>query len=94
MGFSIANQGRRGVRAGDPMDPNTSLAPLSSQSAADDRKDIIRQAVAHGAKATQVGPSVPNRGVFVQPTSPISERTMLPAIGNFRPCLDDFPRER
>ena len=56
------------LRAGDPMDPNTSLAPLSSQSAADDLKDMIRQAVAHGAKATEVGPSVPNRGAFVQPT--------------------------
>ncbi len=56
------------LRAGDPLDPKTTLAPLSSQSAADDLKDKIRQAVAHGAKATEVGPSVPNRGAFVQPT--------------------------
>ena len=44
------------------------MAPLSSQGAADEIKDKIRQAVAHGAKATEVGPKVPNRGAFVQPT--------------------------
>jgi len=56
------------LRAGDPFDPATTLAPLSSQSAADDLKDKVRQAVAHGATATEVGPKVPNRGAFVQPT--------------------------
>ena len=62
---------RKGVAelvAGDPMDPATTLAPLSSQAAADDLRDKIRQAVAHGAKAEQVGPPVPTRGAFVQPT--------------------------
>jgi succinate-semialdehyde dehydrogenase/glutarate-semialdehyde dehydrogenase len=56
------------LRAGDPFDPHTTLAPLSSQEAADEIKDKIRQAVAHGATATEVGPKVPNRGSFVQPT--------------------------
>jgi succinate-semialdehyde dehydrogenase/glutarate-semialdehyde dehydrogenase len=56
------------LRAGDPFDPATTLAPLSSQAAADEIKDKIRQAVSHGAKATEVGPKVPNRGAFVQPT--------------------------
>lgn len=56
------------LRAGDPMDPNTTLAPLSSQKAVDDLKDKIGQAVAHGAKAIEVGPSVPNQGAFLQPT--------------------------
>lgn len=62
---------RKGVaalKAGDPFDPDTSLAPLSSQRAADDIKDRIRQAVGHGAKAEEVGPPVPNQGAFVQPT--------------------------
>jgi succinate-semialdehyde dehydrogenase/glutarate-semialdehyde dehydrogenase len=44
------------------------LAPLSSQSAADELKDKIRQAVAHGATAAEVGPKVPEQGAFVQPT--------------------------
>jgi len=60
--------GVAGLRAGDPFDPDTTLAPLSSQGAADEIKDKIRQAVRHGAKATAVGPKVPNRGAFVQPT--------------------------
>jgi succinate-semialdehyde dehydrogenase/glutarate-semialdehyde dehydrogenase len=54
--------------AGDPMDPATTLAPLSSQAAADDLRDKIRQAAAHGAKVEEVGPPVPKRGAFVQPT--------------------------
>jgi len=62
---------RRGVAAlvaGDPFDPKTTLAPLSSQGAAEEVRDKIQQAVAHGAKAEEVGPRVPNRGAFVQPT--------------------------
>lgn len=62
---------RKGVAklvAGDPMDPNTTLAPLSSQKAADDIKEQIRQAVEHGAKAEEIGAPVPNQGAFVQPT--------------------------
>ena len=56
------------LRAGDPFDPATTLAPLSSQSAADNLKEQIRQAVALGATATEVGPKVPEQGAFVQPT--------------------------
>ena len=62
---------RKGVAklvAGDPMDPATTLAPLSSQKAADDIKAQIRRAIAHGATAEEVGPAVPNKGAFVQPT--------------------------
>lgn len=54
--------------AGDPLDPNTTLAPLSSQSAADELKEKIAEAVKLGAKAEQVGPAVPGLGAFVQPT--------------------------
>ncbi|MBN9547926.1 MAG: NAD-dependent succinate-semialdehyde dehydrogenase [Alphaproteobacteria bacterium] len=61
-------KGVAGLKAGDPFDAETTLAPLSSQAAADDIRDKIRQAVAHGAKAEEVGPPVPNQGAFVQPT--------------------------
>lgn len=54
--------------AGDPFDPDTTLAPLSSQKAADDVKEQIKKAVAKGAKAEEVGPAVPTKGAFVQPT--------------------------
>lgn len=56
------------LKAGDPFDPETTLAPLSSQGAADDVKAQIKKAVELGAKAEEVGPPVPNQGAFVQPT--------------------------
>ena len=61
-------KGVAGLVAGDPFDPKTTLAPLSSQGAADEVKEKIRAAVQLGAKAEEVGPPVPNRGAFVQPT--------------------------
>ncbi|WP_417762352.1 NAD-dependent succinate-semialdehyde dehydrogenase [Shewanella sp.] len=61
-------EGVAGLRAGDPMDPLTTLAPLSSQGAADEVKQKIKEAVEHGATATEVGPKVPSQGAFVQPT--------------------------
>lgn len=61
-------KGVEALKAGDPMDPTTDLAPLSSQQAADDVKKQIKAAVAHGATATEVGPKVPTQGAFVQPT--------------------------
>lgn len=62
---------RKGVAelvAGDPFDPKTTLAPLSSQAAADEVKQKIREAVKFGAQAEEVGPPVPAEGAFVQPT--------------------------
>lgn len=56
------------LQAGDPFDPATTLAPLSSQSAADDLKVKISEAIKLGATATEVGPKVPSQGAFVQPT--------------------------
>jgi len=61
-------KGVEGLKAGDPFDPATTLAPLSSQSAADEVKQKIKDAVKHGATATEVGPKVPAKGAFVQPT--------------------------
>lgn len=56
------------LKAGDPMDPDTQLAPLSSQKAADDLRKQIDNAIAHGATAIEVGAPVPSQGAFVQPT--------------------------
>lgn len=60
--------GVEALRAGDPLDPKTTLAPLSSQQAANEVREKIREAVAHGATAIEVGPKVPTQGAFVQPT--------------------------
>lgn len=56
------------LRAGDPFDATTTLAPLSSQGAVDELRQKIREAVHHGATASEVGPKVPNQGAFLQPT--------------------------
>ncbi|WP_316190421.1 NAD-dependent succinate-semialdehyde dehydrogenase [Bradyrhizobium sp. SZCCHNS2096] len=61
-------KGVAGLIAGDPFDSGTTLAPLSSQGAADEVREKIREAVKLGATAEEVGPPVPNRGAFVQPT--------------------------
>ncbi|MBB1364390.1 NAD-dependent succinate-semialdehyde dehydrogenase [Shewanella sp. SR44-4] len=60
--------GTANLKAGDPFEPSTTLAPLSSRAAADEIKDKIRQAISYGATATEVGPIVPDSGNFVQPT--------------------------
>lgn len=62
--------------AGDPCDPLSTLAPLSSYRAVDGIRAQIRHAVARGAKAEEVGPRVPTRGAFMQPTilTEVSER--------------------
>ncbi len=56
------------LQPGDPMDPTTTLGPVSSQSAADGVNAQIREAVANGATATELGKPIPNQGAFVQPT--------------------------
>lgn len=61
-------KGVAALQAGDPLDEKTTLAPLSSQQAADEVKEKISLAIAHGAQALEVGPKVPERGAFVQPT--------------------------
>lgn len=61
------SEGVAALRMGDPSDPETTLAPLSSQKAADDLKEMVRKAVEGGATAIPIGPDVPNQGAFVQP---------------------------
>lgn len=55
------------LKAGDPMDPTTTLAPLSSQGAADDVQKQVEDAIKHGATMTVIGAAIPERGAFVQP---------------------------
>lgn len=55
------------LRMGDPMDPATTLAPLSSQGAADDLKKQVEGAVAAGAVAEEIPLELPNHGSFFRP---------------------------
>ena len=55
------------LKMGDPMDPSTTLAPLSSQGAANDLKKQVEGAVAAGAKAEEIPLAMPNTGAFFRP---------------------------
>ncbi|CCQ13549.1 Aldehyde Dehydrogenase [Rhodococcus sp. AW25M09] len=57
-----------GLEAGDPLLVTTTLPPMSSQAAADGLRAQVKTAREHGAIVTEVGPTVPSSGAFVQPT--------------------------
>ena len=56
------------LKAGDPSDPATTLAPLSSQEAVDLLDRQVQAAVQAGAVAETLGSAVPQKGAFYQPT--------------------------
>lgn len=55
------------LRAGDPLSPETTLAPLSSQKAADDLRNQVEEARKLGATVEVIGAPVPEQGAFFQP---------------------------
>lgn len=55
------------LKMGDPMDPSTTLAPLSSQGAVDNLKKQVEGAIAGGAKAEEIPLPMPNTGAFFRP---------------------------
>ena len=55
------------LKMGDPMDPSTTLAPLSSQGAVDSLKQQVQGAVAAGAKMEEIPLEMPNAGSFFRP---------------------------
>ncbi|MGP6173779.1 NAD-dependent succinate-semialdehyde dehydrogenase [Corynebacterium sp. A21] len=54
--------------AGDPMDPATTLAPMSSQKAADDLAAQVEMARGEGITVEEIGAEVPAKGAFFRPT--------------------------
>jgi succinate-semialdehyde dehydrogenase/glutarate-semialdehyde dehydrogenase len=66
--FEKFRAGVAALKSGDPMDPKTTLAPMSSQGAADNLAVQVKKAVAGGAKAETLGAPVPSKGAFFQPT--------------------------
>lgn len=56
------------LRAGDPRDPKTQLAPLSTQKAVDRLADQVKMAIESGATADTLGEPIPSQGAFFQPT--------------------------
>ena len=57
-----------GFTPGDPADPDTTLAPLSSEQAAVDLMEQVYDAVEQGATVHTGGSRVERQGAFVQPT--------------------------
>lgn len=55
------------LKAGDPMDPETQLAPLSSQQAADDLGKLVEKARSEGATVEDLGVVIPEHGSFFPP---------------------------
>ena len=55
------------LKAGDPLDPSTTLAPLSSQGAVDELRKQLAQAEARDATIEVIGAEVPSTGAFFRP---------------------------
>lgn len=64
----LFKEGVKGLKPGDPMDPATTLAPLSSQGAADDLAKQVEKAREEGAHVEEIGVPVPQQGAFFRPT--------------------------
>jgi succinate-semialdehyde dehydrogenase/glutarate-semialdehyde dehydrogenase len=56
------------LKPGDPMDPGTTLAPLSSEAALAKLLLQVERAVAEGARVAMGGQRIDRRGAFMQPT--------------------------
>lgn len=57
------------LKAGDPLDESTTLAPLSSQKAADDLAAQVEEARSEGVTVREIGAEVPSEGAFFRPTA-------------------------
>lgn len=61
-------EGMRGAIAGDPLDANTVLGPLSSGDALKDLTAQVEDALSHGARALTGGQPMDRTGFFYEPT--------------------------
>lgn len=82
-----------GLVLGDPLSLETTLAPLSSEGAAEKVNAQIAEAVEHGATATEAGPKVPEGGAYVQPTflTDVAEDNPIAGEEIFGPVFMVFP---
>lgn len=58
----------KNAKVGDPMDPQTQLAPLSSEKAREDVLKQVEKAVSQGAKLLHGGKRIDRPGAFMEPT--------------------------
>ena len=65
--LELYKKGVAELKAGDPMNPATTLAPVCSQGAKEDLERQVKEAKEHGAKVEVIGAPVPEKGSFFQP---------------------------
>ncbi len=65
--LELYKKGISELKAGDPLDPETNFAPLSSQKAADDLQAQVDAAKKLGAEVEVINLPVPNQGAFFKP---------------------------
>jgi len=70
----------RGLVVGDPMDANTNIGPLATESIRADLDDQVQRAVAAGARVLLGGRARPGRGFFYEPT-------VLTDLGSASPAM-------
>ncbi len=56
-----------GLKPGNPLDENTSLAPMNSQRAADKLAEQIKKGIEHGAEVAYQYPEIKSSGAFFRP---------------------------
>lgn len=65
--LDLYRKGVQKLRMGDPMDPKTTLAPLSSRGAVEGLKKQVAEAKGHGAKVEEIELEMPSKGCFFRP---------------------------
>lgn len=56
-----------GLKPGDPLDADTSLAPMNSQRAADKLAEQVKKGIEHGAEVAYQYPEIKSSGAFFRP---------------------------
>ena len=56
-----------GLKPGDPLDADTSLAPMTSQRAADKLAEQVKKGIEHGAEVAYQYPEIKSSGAFFRP---------------------------
>jgi succinate-semialdehyde dehydrogenase/glutarate-semialdehyde dehydrogenase len=69
------------LKMGDPMEPSTTLAPLSSREAVEKLKGQVDRAVVNGARIEMGGSPAEGAGAFMQPTILTNIEPRNPAFG-------------
>ena len=81
-----------GLKPGDPLDKDTSLAPVNSQRAADKLAEQVKKGIEHGAEVAYQYPEIKNSGTFFRPMilTNIDKKNPLFDVELFGPVAEEF----